>query len=393
MPYSDYRRLREIGSGSFGHAYLVEVLPSSRHADKKHLVMKEIDLSKMDQREKQNSKVEVEVLKCLKHPYIVRHWDHFLHDNRLCIVMDYCEGGDLSKYIVKQRSSPIPEALITRWLTQLCLALKYMHELAEKEGEKHPPILHRDIKAQNIFLSKREGDKMSCVKLADFGIAKILQSERSLARTQVGTPYYLSPEICQKQPYGEPSDMWSLGCVLYELCALRVPFDAQDIGMLFERILRSPIPRIPSRYSRELGDVSQEMLSRDPKRRPTAAMMLKRPFIRAEIERMFVENRDRKGQEENKEKDRWPDDRRKDDGRSRCNSREPQPRPLGDHNARNGPFTPQRRADSKRKDSRAPSPTQEAGRQILRQQNRSPSPARDFGFMPPAGPPFSARHR
>jgi NIMA (never in mitosis gene a)-related kinase len=266
-----------------------------------------------------------------------------------------------------------------------------MHEVpAEKDGEKHPPILHRDIKAQNIFLTKREGDKTSCVKLADFGIAKILQSEKALARTAVGTPYYLSPEICQKIPYGEPSDMWALGVVLYELCALRVPFDAQDIGMLFERIQRSPIPRIPSMYSRELGDLSQEMLSREPKRRPTAAMMLKRPFIRTEVERMLAENRDNKRHEENKEKEKRVEDRRVDD-RARPNSRDPQPRPLGDHNPRNGPLTPQRRAESKRKDSRAPSPTREAARHMLRQQNRSPSPARDMRGMPPAGPPLSAR--
>merc|ERR1719420_2933551 len=155
--------------------------------------------------------------------------------------MDYCEGGDLSKYIAgcAKSRAPIPESLVIRWFTQLCLALKYMHELANKEDDRHPPVLHRDIKAQNIFLSKKDGDRVGCVKIADFGISKILSTEKSLARTQVGTPYYLSPEICQKLPYGEPSDVWALGCVLYELCALRVPFEAQDLPRLFDKILRS----------------------------------------------------------------------------------------------------------------------------------------------------------
>jgi NIMA (never in mitosis gene a)-related kinase len=381
MPRSDYQKLQLIGSGSFGRAYLVQVLPSARLAEKDKLVMKEIDLSRMDQRERQSAKVEVEVLRCLKHPYIVRHWDHFLHDNQLCIVMDYCEGGDLSKYIsqCKRQRTTIPEAQVLRWFTQMCLALKYMHEAGEKEGERHLPVLHRDIKSQNIFLSRREGDRMSCVKIADFGIAKVLQTEKSLARTQVGTPYYLSPEICQKQPYGEPSDVWALGCVLYELCALHVPFEAQEIFMLFDKILRSPAPRIPSTYSRELSEIGLEMLSREAHRRPSAAMMLKKPIVRAEIERMLSESRDRKFKEDRRDS--------REPSSARHGSQTPQRRPLGDHNPRSLPQTPQQRAGSKKRDSRAPSPTQEAAKQMLRP-SRAPSPARDF---PPVGIPLSGR--
>jgi NIMA (never in mitosis gene a)-related kinase len=355
--------------------------------------MKEIDLSRMDQRERQAAKVEVEVLRCLKHPYIVRHWDHFLHDNHLCIAMDYCEGGDLAKYIAqcgKQRT-PIPEGHVLRWFTQCCLALKYMHELANKEDDRHPPVLHRDIKAQNIFLAKREGgDRIGCVKIADFGISKILSTEKSLARTQVGTPYYLSPEICQKLPYGEPSDVWALGCVLYELCALHVPFEAQDLPRLFDKILRGPAPRIPGMYSRELGEIASEMLSREAGRRPSASLVLKRPIIRTEIEKMLEENK--------KEKHLNGENKGKRDNRSveRRDSREPlpaAPRPLGEHNPRAGLGSPrQERVPSKRRDSRAPSPTTEVAKQMLRQ-NRAPSSARDYSpaRVPAASPPVSAR--
>jgi serine/threonine protein kinase len=273
----------------------------------------------------------------------------------------------------------------------MCLALKYMHEAGEKEGDRHMPVLHRDIKSQNIFLSKREGDRMSCVKIADFGIAKVLQTEKSLACTQVGTPYYLSPEICQKHPYGEPSDVWALGCVLYELCALRVPFEAQEIFMLFDKILRSPAPRIPSTYSRELSEIGLEMLSREAHRRPSAAMMLKKPILRAEIERMLAESRDRKFiRQRSIESAR--EDRRdsRDPGSARNGSQTPQRRPLGDHNPRSLPQTPQQRAGSKKRDSRAPSPTQEAAKQMLRP-SRAPSPAREFPPVPAAGVPLSGR--
>jgi len=110
---------------------------------------------------------------------------------------------------------PFSEEQITRWFTQCILGLKYIHE-------KH--ILHRDLKSSNFFLT-RSGD----IKMGDFGIAKVLECTAGVAKTQIGTPYYLSPEICQEKAYAWPSDIWSMGCILYEMCCLRVPFDAADL--------------------------------------------------------------------------------------------------------------------------------------------------------------------
>merc|ERR1719337_545830 len=154
--------------------------------------------------------------------------------------MDYCEGGDLHARIkeAKQKNRPFGEEQICRWLTQAILALKYIHE-------KH--ILHRDLKSSNFFLS-RNGN----IKMGDFGIAKVLECTAACAQTQIGTPYYLSPEICQGRPYAWGSDIWAMGCILYELCAKRVPFDAQDLKSLIQRITKGPSPELPNDYSAPL---------------------------------------------------------------------------------------------------------------------------------------------
>jgi len=284
MPAVDYQRIREIGSGSFGRALLVQAVGAWRQnqVEKKLLVIKEIDLSSRDVQQRASAEMEVRVMTALKHPYIVRYWESFVEGHQLCIVMDYCECGDLWQHIARCRRirQPICEAQVVRWLTQMALALKYMHEKS---------VLHRDIKTQNVLLAKKAGSDLPSAKIADFGIAKVLSSAHGFAHTLVGTPYYLSPEICQRQLYGCPSDVWAVGCVLYEMCALRVPFDGQDCKELVERILRGPLPRIPSTYSGPLCDASAELFTRDVAHRPTAASILQRPLFQNEIKRMLAE--------------------------------------------------------------------------------------------------------
>jgi len=282
MPFSDYTQIRVIGSGSFGHAYLVQMGQQFR-------VMKQVDMANMGERGRTDAEGEVKVLSKLKHPYIVRYWESFVHEDKLCIIMDYCDGGNLFRYIEKQKKQRalIAEATVMRWFTQMCLALKYMHD------DKH--VLHRDIKPQNVLLCPKEGGPQGCVKIADFGISKALGG--GLARTRCGTPYYLSPEQCQQKPYGYGCDVWAMGCVLYQLCAQRVPFDAQSIQGLVERISMGPLPPAPAGYTREVAALITDVLDRNAARRPSCAVILQRPRVQQEIQAMYADHREQRVRE------------------------------------------------------------------------------------------------
>jgi NIMA (never in mitosis gene a)-related kinase len=169
-------------------------------------------------------------------------------------------GGDLLQRIHDARGRHFPEAQILDWFTQIALALQHCH--ARK-------ILHRDLKAQNVFLNSK-----NFVKLGDFGIAKILNHTRDLAQTLVGTPYYLSPEIIRNRPYGLESDIWSLGIILYELCALKPPFEAHNLPALAIKIMRGAYPQIPPHYSKDLKALVGQLLTIDPAKRPSVHKVL-----------------------------------------------------------------------------------------------------------------------
>jgi len=270
-----YKQVKKIGEGSFGAAILVQH-ERDRDKDAKAIV-KMIDISRASRQEKEDAVKESKVLSSLKHPYIVRYRESFHEDGWLCIVMDYCEGGDLSDKIKKMRQTgrTFPQEQLLRWFTQAMLALKYIHDMH---------ILHRDLKSGNFFLSKSGN-----LKMGDFGIAKVLECTAACAQTQIGTPYYLSPEICQGKPYAWGSDIWSMGCILYEMCARRVPFDAPDLKGLIQRITRGSAPEAPAEYSSGLRALVKELLDRDPGRRPNAAEVLKRPVVQEMVKKMLSE--------------------------------------------------------------------------------------------------------
>lgn len=172
-----------------------------------------------------------------------------------------------------------PETQILEWFTQLCFALKCIH------GQN---ILHRDLKTQNIFLGKDD-----VIKLGDFGIARMLNSTLDHAQTTVGTPYYLSPEICQKKPYNHKSDMWSLGCVLYELVTLKHAFNANNFSSLVIKILQGQYPPVPRHYGPLLEDLVSVLLQKNPDDRPSAKQLLYVPAMQPYVKKFLQCERDR----------------------------------------------------------------------------------------------------
>lgn len=263
-----YVRVKKIGEGSFGKALLVK-----KKADGKQYVIKEIGISKMSPKERQESRREVKVLAQLKHPNIVSYQESFEENGNLYIVMDYCEAGDLYKRINGQRGIQMPEEEVLDYFVQICLGLKHVHDRK---------ILHRDLKSQNIFLTKN-----GIVKLGDFGIARVLHSTVELARTAIGTPYYLSPEICENRPYNNKSDIWSLGCVLYELLTLKHAFEAGNMKNLVLKIIRGSYPPIPYKYSADIRGLVAQLLKRNAHDRPSINSILKKPFIQKRIEKFL----------------------------------------------------------------------------------------------------------
>lgn len=264
----DYDIISEIGSGSYGTCKKVR-----RKNDNKILVWKELDYGKMTEVEKQMLVSEVNLLRELKHPHIVRYHDRIIDrsNTTIYIVMEYCEGGDVGALIAKHRREKrfIAEEFIIKIMYQLVRALQECHR--RKDGAH---VLHRDLKPANVFLDGKDN-----VKLGDFGLARVLQHDTSFAKTFVGTPYYMSPEQVNKQSYNEKSDIWSLGCLVYELCSLSPPFTALNQRGLEAKIRVGKFRPIPEQYSQDLSDIVNSMLRVNEHNRPSIDKILCSPVF------------------------------------------------------------------------------------------------------------------
>jgi NIMA (never in mitosis gene a)-related kinase len=190
-------------------------------------------------------------------------------------LIKYVTGGDLQNKIKEQRGKPFSEAQILEWFTQICLGLKHIHDRK---------ILHRDLKGQNIFLTSK-----GIVKIGDFGIAKVLANTMQNARTVVGTPYYLSPEIVNSKPYNFKSDMWSMGVILYELCALKPPFDAPSLHFLAMKIVRGAFNPLPNTFSSEMKSLVGQLLNVNDRNRPDVNKVLAMPIMQNRIKVFLTE--------------------------------------------------------------------------------------------------------
>eukprot|EP00756_Hemistasia_phaeocysticola_P037433 Hpha_TRINITY_DN16696_c1_g1::TRINITY_DN16696_c1_g1_i1::g.179550::m.179550/K08857/NEK1_4_5; NIMA (never in mitosis gene a)-related kinase 1/4/5 len=257
-----FTKVRNIGKGNMGACYLMK-----NNDDQRYYVIKQIDLGKMSKKERQQALNEARVLSALKHPNIINYVDSFLakRTDHLCIVMEYAEGGDIAQRIKACRGRHLREEQILDWFIQTCLATNAIHA-------KH--ILHRDIKTQNVFLTSS-----NVAKIGDFGIARVLQNTFDQANTFVGTPYYLSPELVQEKPYDARSDAWALGVVLYEMMALRHPFNAGDMKSLMTKIIRVQYDLPPSFYTQDMRDVVIRTLVRDPRHRMSLQDMISSPVV------------------------------------------------------------------------------------------------------------------
>jgi len=260
---AEYEDIKVIGRGQYGKAHLVR-----GQQDHVLYIAKAIDLTCLSRKEKEAANQEVELLRKLDHPNIVEYKGSFFVKDTLMIVMQYCEGGDLAGYIkaLAREKNRMQEKMIMHYFVQVLQALQYIHQMK---------ILHRDLKTSNLFLMK----KRSVVKLGDFGISRVLEGSIEAAITVVGTPYYMSPEVCENKPYTFKSDVWSLGCVLYELCMLKHAFSADNLLGLVYKIVSDKYEPIPKRYPPELNKLIQTMLEKNAEKRPSVKELLTDPYV------------------------------------------------------------------------------------------------------------------
>ncbi|XP_063695269.1 serine/threonine-protein kinase Nek9-like [Bolinopsis microptera] len=253
-----YHYLKVLGEGSFGKAVLYR-----RYSDNFLVVWKEVKLK--SDKEIQAAQHEVDVLSLLSHRNIVGYYNNYVDSDVMYIEMEYANGGTLSHLICAQQQSFAEEEVLW-YFYQLCCACVYLHSSG---------IIHRDIKTVNIFLNKT-----GILKVGDFGISKMLTSDSEAADSIVGTPYYMSPEICRGLTYGYKSDVWSCGCVLYEMLELRKTFDATNQLRLVYSIVTKEFKPVSESWSQDLRNILTSMLQKDPANRPTMQEILDTPYMK-----------------------------------------------------------------------------------------------------------------
>ena len=278
LPSKKYKILDKLGSGSFGKVYLAQ-----NKYTKEKVAMKEIKKSNKDLLSDGEIKDEIEILKSLDHPDIVRIIESYNTKDSYVLVTEYCEGGELYDQVRNQLS----ETQIAVIFKQLLSGLAYLHS---------HNIVHRDLKLENILIqeiekSKTTGEDLFNIKIIDFGTARIFDNKKK-PQSIVGSSYYIAPEVLN-QKYGKECDLWSVGVILYMFVVGHAPFDGCDDEEITANIQKGIYKKDDKRWkkaSKEVKDLIQKLLIYSPKKRLTALQALKHPWFKITDSNILYDN-------------------------------------------------------------------------------------------------------
>ena len=263
----NFEVINKLGDGAYSEVFKVK-----RKIDNKIYALKKVKLKNLKEKEKANSLNEIRILASIKSPFIISYKESFFseEDKILYLVMEYADNGDLYQKIkfFKKTKSFFEEKDVWKIFIQITRGLKSLHDLK---------ILHRDFKSANIFLFSD-----GTAKIGDLNVSKIIK--QTLGYTQTGTPYYASPEVWNNSSYDCKSDIWSLGCILYEMLTLKPPFQAEDFDGLYKKVMSGKYNKINARYSDDMNEILKLLFKVNPKERPNCDEILKLPLIRKRIE-------------------------------------------------------------------------------------------------------------
>lgn len=256
---ADFILTERLGSGTYATVY-----KAYRKGDSREVVaVKVVGKKTLNKASTENLLTEIEILKTIKHPHIVQLKDFQWDAENIYLILEWCSGGDLSRFIRSRRI--LPERIARRFLQQIACALQFLHE---------KNISHLDLKPQNILLSG------SVLKLADFGFAQYMSpwDEQSVLR---GSPLYMAPEMVCRRQYDSRVDLWSVGVILYEALFGRAPFASRSYSELEEKIRSNQPIELPpgTNVSKDCRDLLLRLLERNPDARITFAEFFTHPFV------------------------------------------------------------------------------------------------------------------
>ena len=266
-PSQKYEIISKLGSGSFGSVYLAK----NKYTNEK-VSMKQIKKSSQNLLSDGEITDEIEILKTLDHPDIVRIIESFNTRNSYILITEYCEGGELFDQVKNQLS----ETQIAVIFKQILSGLAYLHS---------NNIVHRDLKLENILIYEKEksdkGEDLFNIKIIDFGTARIFDKGKN-PQSIVGSSYYIAPEVL-RQKYNKECDLWSVGVILYMFIVGHAPFDGCDDDEITMNIQRGVYKKNDRRWlkaSKEVKDLIQKLLIYRPSQRLTAIQALNHPWFK-----------------------------------------------------------------------------------------------------------------